>query len=306
MISLNRVSRWYGQVLGINDITCNLGPGITALLGQNGAGKSTMLKLITGQLRPTTGRLEVMGKTPFANPAVARQVGYCPESDGFYDEMSGRRFVTLLAVMSGLRGAEVKSRVEEVIETVGMAENADRQLGGYSKGMKQRIKLAQAIVHRPDILVLDEPLNGLDPVGRREIGVIIHQMAEAGKTVLVSSHILHEVEQMTRQIIVLHHGRLMAIGDTVQIRGLIDAHPHHITMHADRPKELAKCLIDLPYVLSVRFDPHQPDVVEVETRSPDLFYVQFPDLVLQHKFDISQFDSPDNNLEAVFKYLVGP
>ncbi|MDE2126632.1 MAG: ABC transporter ATP-binding protein [Armatimonadetes bacterium] len=305
MIALNRVSRWYGQVLGINDVTCSLGPGITALLGQNGAGKSTMLKLITGQLRPTTGTLQVFGKTPFANPAVARTLGYCPESDGFYNDMTGRRFVALLAVMSGLRGAEINARVEEVIATVGMAENADRQLGGYSKGMKQRIKLAQAIVHRPEILVLDEPLNGLDPVGRREMGVIIHKMAEACKTIIVSSHILHEVEQMTRQILVLHHGRLMAIGDTVQIRGLIDAHPHHITMHADRPKELAKCLIDLPYVLAVRFNPQVPSVVEVETRSPDLFYVQFPELVLKHGFEISEFDSPDNNLEAVFKYLVG-
>ena len=305
MIALEHASRWYGQVIGINDITCMLPSGITALLGPNGAGKSTMLKLITGQLRPTTGRVTVFGEAPFANTRVFRRLGYCPEIESSYEDMTGREFVTMLAAMGGVPAATLQPRVADAIETVGMTVNADRKIGGYSKGMRQRIKLAQGIVHNPDVLILDEPLNGLDPVGRREVTSLLQEMAEKGKCVVVSSHILYEVEQMTTNILLLHRGRLLAQGDIYQIRSLIDAHPHRIAIRTADARALAQRLLALPYVLSARFDQPTPTQVEIETRQPDLFYSQFPELVLEHGFVIQGFDSPDNNLESVFRYLVG-
>jgi ABC-2 type transport system ATP-binding protein len=304
MIVLERASRWYGQVLGLNDVSCVMNPGITALLGENGAGKSTLIRVITGQLKPTAGRVLVFGEPPFANPRVFRKLGYCPEIENNYDEMTGRDFVTMMAAMAGLPSSVLKARVSESIETVGMTSAADRKIGGYSKGMRQRIKVAQGIVHDPDALILDEPLNGLDPVGRRDISTLLHALAARGKCVVISSHILYEVEQMTRNMLLMHKGRLMAQGDIYQIRGLIDAHPHHITIVSDQARPLAKCLLDLPYILSAKFDAKDPRKLEVETHAPDQFYAQFPDIVLEHGFTITHFESPDNNLEAVFKYLV--
>ena len=304
MITLQNASRWYKQVLGVNDITCQIGPGITALLGPNGAGKSTMLKLVTGQLRPTTGTVQVFGMAPFANPAVYRRLGYCPEIEENYTEMTGRDFVTLLAAMGGLPASTRAQRVSEVIETVGMTASADRKIGGYSKGMRQRIKVAQGIVHNPDILILDEPLNGLDPVGRRDMGELLHNLAQQGKCILISSHILYEVEQLTRNIVLLSKGRLMAQGDIYAIRSLIDRHPHRIAISTPRARDLGRQLLDLPYVLSVRFHATDAAQLEIETHAPDLFYSQFPDLALAGGYDIRSFDSPDNNLESVFKYLV--
>src|SRR5687767_263168 len=181
MISLEHASRWYGQVIGINDVSCQIGGGITALLGPNGAGKSTLIKLVTGQLRPTTGSVRMLNENPFANPNVFRRLGYCPEIENNYDDMTGREYVTFLATLAGLPTKRIPSLVAESIELVGMTANANRKIGGYSKGMRQRIKIAQGIVHDPDVLVLDEPLNGLDPMGRREVSNLFHHLADKGK-----------------------------------------------------------------------------------------------------------------------------
>lgn len=304
MIQLEHASRWYQQVIGINDVSCQIQSGMTALLGPNGAGKSTMLKLITGQLRPTTGRVTVLGETPFANPKVYRRLGYCPEIENNYDDMTGVEFVTMLGAMAGIPPHSLKTRVADAIETVGMTVNATRKIGGYSKGMRQRIKVAQGIIHDPEVLVLDEPMNGLDPVGRREMMNVFQTMVDKGKCVLVSSHILYEVEQMTSNILLMSRGRLMAQGNVYQIRGLIDKHPHKITMTTTDPRRLSKRLLDLPSVLSVRLDSNRRDYVEIETRDPNSFYSSFPDLILNEEFEVSSFESPDNNLEAVFKYLI--
>ena len=303
MISLEHASRWYGQVIGINDVSCQIGGGITALLGPNGAGKSTLIKLVTGQLRPTTGSVRVLNQNPFANPSVFQSLGYCPEIENNYDDMTGREYVTFLATLAGLPGNRIPSLVSESIELVGMTANANRKIGGYSKGMRQRIKIAQGIVHDPDVLILDEPLNGLDPMGRREVTNLFHQLADKGKCVVVSSHILYEVEQMTKNILLMNRGRLLAQGDIYQIRSLIDKHPHHINIASPHSRELAKRLIELPYVLSVRLI-DKDTRVELETREPENFYAQFPEIVLKEQLVVESFESPDNNLESVFKYLV--
>lgn len=303
MIRLERASRWYGQVIGLNDVTCEIGAGVTALLGPNGAGKSTFMKLVSGQLRPTTGRVTVMDRKPFADTAVYRRLGYCAEVDAFYEEMSGRDFVTLLAAMSGLRNPELLKRVESVIDQVGMTPHCDRRIGGYSKGMRQRIKMAQALVHDPEVLLLDEPLNGLDPVGRREITGLVRRLGADGRCVLISSHILYEVEHMTRNVLLIHRGRLLAQGDVYQIRGLIDRHPHRVAVSTPDPRRVASALMAWSHVVSARLDPHSAKRLEVETTNPEAFYAALPDLVLEQGLEIEGFDSPDNNLEAVFRYL---
>lgn len=304
MIHLEHASRWYGQVIGINDITCDVPPGLTALLGPNGAGKSTLIKLVSGQLKPTTGRVTVLGQRPFANTQVFRRLGYCPEGESLYDDLTGREFVSLMASLDGMRGERARQRVKEVIDQVGMTANADRRIGGYSKGMRQRIKLAQAFVHDPEVLILDEPLNGLDPQGRHEISTLIRAMADAGKCVLISSHILYEVEQLTRNILLLYRGRLLAQGDVYHIRSLIDKHPHRIAIHSPHTRRMAESLIRLPHVLSLEFDRRDERRLELETRDPESFYSQFPEIVLGEGFEVEGFESPDNNLESVFRYLV--
>jgi len=300
-IQLNAASRWYGQVIGLNDVTCTVGSGVTALLGMNGAGKSTMMRLITGQLRPTTGDVLVYGEAPFANPDVYRHLGYCPEIDNFYEHMTGRRFVYHLARLNGFDHAKAKRRTEEVIDAVGMTDRCDRKIAGYSKGMRQRIKLAQAMLNDPDIILLDEPLNGLDPVARREYIDLLHRLAEGGKTILVSSHILHEVEQMTRSILLLHRGRLLASGDLKVIRELLDKYPHRVRIETTHQRELAQHLLGLPYVISVQVT---RDGLELQTREPNQFYDALTSILLETGLQVRHFKSPDNNLESIFRYLV--
>jgi ABC-2 type transport system ATP-binding protein len=303
MIVLKNVSRWYGQVIGLNDVTCTLRPGLTALLGQNGAGKSTLMRLITGQLRPTTGELTVFGMTPFANPEVFKKLGYCPEIDNFYEHNTGRQFVRFLAELSGIRGSESADRTEEVLRAVGMLPKADNKIAGYSKGMRQRIKLAQAMLLNPEIILLDEPLNGLDPVGRREYIDLLHEQASSGKTVVVSSHILYEVEAMTTSILLLHRGRLLAEGDLRVIRSLIDRHPHRVRLETPQPRQLAAALATMPNVVSVAITDRE-ELVEAEIRDPDLFYDRLSELARACSIEVRSFSSPDNNLESVFSYLV--
>jgi ABC-2 type transport system ATP-binding protein len=186
-----------------------------------------------------------------------------------------------------------------------MADRCDKKIAGYSKGMRQRIKLAQALAHEPDVLILDEPLNGLDPVGRRELQDLLRSLAVQGKIIVISSHILHEVEQMTRHFVLLHKGRLLAVGDVGEIRGLIDKHPHRVHVEMEGAREFARKLMAMPNVLSVAFDRLDPNRVEIETAAPDVFYTEVAQMVLDENLEFSAFTSPDNNLESVFRYLVG-
>ena len=303
MITIQNASRWYGQVIGVNDVTCEIGPGITALLGMNGAGKSTLMRLITGQMRPTTGNVKVFGHEPFANPEVFKHIGYCPEIDNFYEYMTGREFVQYMARLSGMTSADAKARSEEMIAHVGMTDRAHRKIKGYSKGMRQRIKLAQAMVHDPDIILLDEPLNGLDPVARHEFLGVLENLALNGKTIVVSSHILYEVEQMTRSILLLHRGRLLATGDLGVIRELIDKYPHKVRIETTEPRLVASKLTEMANVVSAKIDEKNLEV-ELEVRDPNVFYESLSTLVLEHHMPVLSFSSPDNNLESVLQYLV--
>ncbi len=307
-IEIRNASKWYGQVIGLNDVTATIGPGITALLGMNGAGKSTLMRLITGQLRTTTGDVRVFGEEPFANPNVYRRLGYCPEIDNFYERDSGRSFVRYMARLAGYGPAEAKERAERAIEMVGMKDRADRKIQGYSKGMRQRIKLAQAMVHDPDIILLDEPLNGLDPIGRHEFMRVLADLGDAGKSIVVSSHILFEVEQMTRSILLLHRGRLLATGDLGVIRSLIDKYPHQVRLETPDARGAAAALAGLPNIVSLAYEPGPSgaggDALRLQVREPDAFYESLARLVEEGRLTVSSFASPDNNLESVFRYLV--
>src|SRR3954447_18564498 len=228
IVEFREVSKWYGNVIGINKLSIRIPAGVTGLLGPNGAGKSTLLQLATGQLFPSQGAVRVLGQVVWNNPRLNRLIGLCPEQDAFYEWMTGLDFVRTCARLSGMGRAEAREAAERTLEAVGMTKNRDRAVRGYSKGMRQRTKLAQALVHAPDVLFLDEPLTGTDPVARRDIMDIIHRLAGQGKSVLVSSHVLHEVESLTQSVVLLNRGRLVAEGHVREIRDLIDTHPHHI------------------------------------------------------------------------------
>ncbi len=303
VVAFHGVSKWYGNVIGINKLTLQIGRGVTGLLGPNGAGKSTLLQLATGQLRPSQGTIRVLAREVWNNPALNRRIGLCPEQDAFYEWMTGRDFVYTCARLSGMRRGEAREAAQRTLEAVGMTINKDRAIRGYSKGMRQRIKLAQALVHSPDVLFLDEPLTGTDPVARRDLMDIIQLLGSAGKSVLVSSHVLHEVQSLTPNIVLLNHGRLLAEGHVRQIRDLIDKHPHHIVLVCDEYRKLAGRVLVWEDVEGVKVLASENGLI-VETRSPDAFYSRLPALSLEDGLAIKAVYSDDDNLEAVFKYLV--
>lgn len=302
IISANHLSKWYGQVIGLNDVTINVPPGVTGLLGPNGAGKSTFLKLITGQLKPSQGQVRVLGAPVWGNPGMYFRIGSCPEQDAFYDRMTGSEWVTALLVLNGLDRQHAASRASHAIETVGLTEAAGRKIGAYSKGMRQRIKLAQAIAHEPELLILDEPLAGMDPLARRRTIRLIREWARGGRSVLVSSHILHEIEAMTSNILLIHRGRILAEGNVHQIRELIDEHPHTVCVRAADPRALAQRFLTEGDVRSLKFE---DDAVIVETSRPDTFYTRLTALAASGELgEVLEVTSPDDNLQAVFEYLV--
>jgi ABC-2 type transport system ATP-binding protein len=303
VVAFHEVSKWYGNVIGINKLTLEIRPGVTGLLGPNGAGKSTLLQMATGQLRPSQGTVRVLGQSVWNNAALNRSIGLCPEQDAFYEWMTGWDFVHTCARLSGLSRRDAGDAAARTIDAVGMTKNQGRAVRGYSKGMRQRIKLAQALVHDPDVLFLDEPLTGTDPVARRDLMDIIQRLASAGKSVLVSSHVLHEVESLTPNIVLLNHGRLVAEGHIRQIRDLIDSHPHHIVLVSDAYRKLASRLLAWDDVEGVRVMAADSSLM-VETRAPDAFYGRLPALSLEDGLAIKAVYSDDDNLEAVFKYLV--
>ncbi|MDA1307662.1 MAG: ABC transporter ATP-binding protein [Acidobacteria bacterium] len=302
IVAAENLSKWYGQVIGLNDVTVTVPPGITGLLGPNGAGKSTFMKLITGQLSPSKGSVTVLGEPIWQNPALYFRIGFCPEQDAFYDRMTGLEWVTALVRLNGLTDTEAAQAAERALTAVDLMDAANKKIGAYSKGMRQRVKLAQAIAHDPELLILDEPLTGMDPLGRRKTMKMIREWARQGKSILVSSHILHEVELMTPNILLINNGRILAEGNVHQIRDLIDEHPHTVYIRADDPRGLAREFLTHADVLSMRFE---PGAVVVETGKPDAFYARLTELVAEGRCGaVNEVTSPDDNLQAVFKYLV--
>jgi ABC-2 type transport system ATP-binding protein len=302
IVEATQLSKWYGQVSGLNDVSVVVPGGVTGLLGPNGAGKSTLMKLMTGQLKPSKGTIRVLGEPIWGNPDIFFRIGFCPEQDAFYDRMTGLEWLTALVRLNGLAEKEADAAARRALDVVDLTEAAGKRIGGYSKGMRQRVKLAQAIIHDPELLVLDEPLAGMDPIGRRKTIRLIREWGREGKSLIVSSHILHEIESMTSNILLIHNGRILAEGNVHQIRDLIDEHPHTVHVRAASPRVLARLFLAYDDVLSLKLE---EDGVMVQTAKPDAFYTRLTELAASGEAgEVHEVTSPDDNLQAVFHYLV--
>ena len=304
LLLFEQVSKWYGTVLALNQVTLALTGGITGLVGANGAGKSTLLRMANGQLKPTLGRVSVGGIDAW-DWRARRLVGYCPDVDAFYEDLSGRDFVRLMARLCGYSREEASRRTEGVLERVGMRDRADRVLRGYSKGMRQRVKLAQALLHDPELLILDEPLSGIDPIGRQELLVLFQSLAAQGKCLLISSHELEALEKLTNHVAIMARGRIAAVGTLPQIRDLLDDHPLTVRLDVDRPRDVARMLLAVPEVLAVDVTTKGDVELVAKIRHPKRFFEAFGRLVVEEELEVRRVEPLDESAHAILGYLLG-
>ena len=298
-LAVEHVSRWFGNVVAVNDISFALGPGVTGLLGPNGAGKSTLLHLLAGLLQPSAGAVRVAGQRAWRNPEMYRHVGLVPEREAVHSYLTGREFVVLNARLQGLRAGD--PAIERAIDTVDLAADAHRMIGTYSKGMRQRIKLAGALVHDPSILLLDEPFNGMDPRQRLHMMELLRAMAAAGRTILFSSHILEEVERLAGSVLVIYAGRLAASGDFRSIRRLMTDRPHTFTVRSSDDRRLAALLMADPSVFGAELS---DGLLAVRTSDFGTFTRAVPRIARQESITLFEIRPTDDSLESVFSYLV--
>jgi ABC-2 type transport system ATP-binding protein len=300
-IESHGLSKWFGEVVALNNLDVAVQPGITGLLGPNGAGKTTFIKLALGLYAPSRGELKVLGEPPRNNLRTLARIGYCPESDKFYDNMTGFEFVYWMNRFSGMTRKAAREKAVAACERVKIAGRMHDPIDEYSRGMRQRIKLAQALASDPELLFLDEPMSGLDPEGREDLYCLIRDLAVEGRTIIFSSHVLHEVERLTSNVLLLHRGFLLAQGDIKAIRELIDEHPHAVTVHCRDPRAVAAQYVGDPSTLSVEF---AANAVTIRTKDPSGFYAKLNELILAGHMSIAEYSCPDDNLQSVFNYLV--
>jgi ABC-2 type transport system ATP-binding protein len=298
-IELANVSRWYGNVVAVNDITMTIGPGVTGLLGPNGAGKSTILHMISGFLPPSRGELTVGGAASWRNPQIFRQLGLVPERDSVYAFLTGAEFVLATARLHGLAAPEAAA--SRAIGIVEMAEAQDRRISTYSKGMRQRIKVAAALVHDPEVILLDEPFNGMDPRQRLHMMDLLHQLGEQGRVILFSSHILEEVERLSGTIQVIVGGRLAASGDFRAIRRLMTSRPHVFLVRSSDDRQLGSALIGSPAVSGVEVTPRG---LQVRAADYGTFTRELAGLTRDRGISLRELLPADESLESVFAYLL--
>jgi ABC-2 type transport system ATP-binding protein len=299
VIEFERVTKRYGEVVAVSDVSFALGPGVTGLLGPNGAGKTTLLKMMVGLLEPTAGQVKLFGQSLRRKPELYRRLGYCPEAESLYDFMTGGEFLLMNAQLQGLN--DPHRAAQRALEHVDLLQEEDKRIRAYSRGMRQRLKVAQSLLHDPDVLLLDEPLKGADPTQRRILIDLIRRLGKEGKTIVLSSHVLYEVERMGAQIILLHHGRLLALGDFHAIRESMDGRPQRVCLRASDPKRLASLLTGRALVRGVSLS---EDELVVDVDEPAVFYSQLPQAVLEAGVSVTRVVSLDEDLESVFRYLV--
>ncbi len=299
VIELHNAARWYGNVVAVNDLSFSLGPGVTGLLGPNGAGKTTLLHMLAGFLAPSAGTVHVLGRVPHRDPSVYRQIGLVPERESVYSFLSGHQYVRFNAILQGMPDPDGAAR--GAIARVGLEDAADRPIGTYSKGMRQRAKVAGALVHDPQVLLLDEPFNGMDPRQRLAMMDLLGEMAAAGRTILFSSHILEEVEQVGTDILVMVAGRLAASGDFRAIRALMTDRPHNITIRSSDDRRLATALISDQSVFAVEL---RPGALSVQTSHLSAFRQILASVSRSAGVRLKEVSPADESLESVFDYLV--
>jgi ABC-2 type transport system ATP-binding protein len=300
IVALRGVAKWYGDVVAVSDLTFGIGSGVTALLGPNGAGKSTILNLVSGLIRPSNGTVQVLDRTVPGDTTIYRNIGLAGEQEQLYGALTGREFVRLNAILQKTPQPELAT--ERSIAVVDMADAADRAVGGYSKGMRQRIKVAAALVHDPRVLLLDEPLNGTDPVQRASLISLIRRLGDEGKTVVVSSHVLSEVERFARNVLVIVNGKLAAAGDFRTIRERMDERDHIVRIRADDPRRLAAALVVEPVTTSIRLADGR---LIAETNDVRQFARLVPEVARREGIRLFEMQPVDESLASVFSYLVG-
>jgi len=302
MIELQSTTKLYGAVIGVNDITLSLEPGAYGLLGPNGSGKTTLLNMLTGQLRPTLGTVEVFGLNPWKyRDDVLRRIGYCPARGVLHPEVSAYDWVRYLVELHGFSHSEAGDRAEQSLGQVGLAGSMHREMGGYSRGMQQRVKLAQALAHDPEFLILDEPFSGLDPIGRHKMTEILHNWTRDGRSLLFASHILHEVEAVSPSFMLICNGRLLASGSAEEVQTLLADVPSQIRIRCDGANLLAKRLAGEEGVEALRV---REGELEVSTRSPSTIYDELPTWVEESGVRIAELESSNDSLQTLFDSLL--
>lgn len=304
LIEFHRVSKFYGEVLGVNEVDLEIGPGITSLVGPNGSGKTTLMNLMTGLLRPTEGTVRVLGTAPDDPEAFYARIGYCTQFDAFPRRMSGRDFVASFLRLHGYDRARAAEMAAWAIERVGLTEAAERRIGAYSKGMRQRIKLAQAIAHAPQVLVLDEPLNGLDPLARAETIALFRALAAEGLHLIISSHILHEVDILSDRVVMMNEGYVVAEGGIAEVRSEMTRHPLKVSLRTPDPGALAARLLGDGLVIAAALHDDGGGLV-ASTRDADAFFSALTRLVVDAGFEIDQLAPADEDIGSVYEYLIG-
>lgn len=303
MIVFEDVSKFYGEVLGVNRVNLQIAAGITSLVGPNGSGKTTLMNLMTGLLRPSSGRISVLGTSPNESEAIFRKIGYCSQFDSFPRGATARQFIEFYLRVHGYTRQETDELTHKALERVSMIEAADRKVSSFSKGMRQRVRLAQSIAHDPSVLVLDEPLNGLDPMARAEIIRLFRQLADAGMYLIISSHILHEVDMMSDSVVLLLNGYVVAEGEVHGVRDEIDDHPIQILIRCDRPQILAAQLFTQEHTVEARIHDDKKGLF-VKTRRPDDFYLLLNKVIAEQNLQVESVAPVDDDLNAVYQYLI--
>ena len=301
IIQARELSRWYGIVMGLNNVTFDIEPGLTGLVGPNGAGKSTLIQIITGQLQPSTGALTVFGEKPWNNPRLLQRLGYVPEREAVPKELRPLEWLRGLGLLSGLSAEQAEVRSVAALRKVKLPrEHWGKRMAQYSKGMKQRAKLAQALLHEPDLLVLDEPMNGLDPMGRQEVAHILAELAAAGTSVLISSHILAELESLSKNILILNWGRVLASGSQKEIRSDLRNWSEQLTVRCDDPARLARHLFDAGVLLGFDLEAEE-GTLNIRVKHPATFYEQWATLLLASGVTVFEIRSQSRSLKQIFE-----
>jgi ABC-2 type transport system ATP-binding protein len=304
VIRFENVSKFYGDVLGVNRVTLAIPPGITSLVGPNGSGKTTLMNLMAGLISPSDGQLSVLGITPDDPERLFRILGYCAQFDTFPRGVTGFQFLRRTLLLHGLSNPEAESQAWAALERVGMTEAAHRSVAAYSKGMRQRVKLAQALAHRPRVLLLDEPLNGLDPMARAETLALFRALGAEGMHVIVSSHILHEVDQISDQVILINQGYVVAEGQIRGVRSEVTRQPMQIHVRSDQPRQLAREMMLDESVVEAKILSDGSGVL-FRTLDVEQFYDHFEQVVLSMRLNVQQLRSTDEDADSVYHYLIG-
>jgi len=304
LIIFDKVSKFYGEILGVNKVNLQIAPGITSLVGPNGAGKSTLMNLMTGLLRPTRGSITILGIPTDQPEQLFRKVGYCTQFDSFPRGLTGREFINAFLLVHGFDRKRVNELTQLALERVNLVEAADRKVAGYSKGMRQRIRLAQSIAHEPAVLILDEPLNGLDPMVRSETIALFQKLASEGLHLIISSHILHEVELMSDRVVLLNNGYIVAEGNIHGVRDEMEEHPMQILIRCDQPAKLAAYVFGKDHVVEARLHDDRRGLF-VKTRDADRFYLMLNRAVADGEVSVETVAPVDDDMSAVYQYLIG-